>query len=270
MRMSALAALMYVAIAIICCVSVTALAQTDAEKLAEGRLAFDTYKNCPAALRAFTAVSEAGRQSPMWVYYMGKTHECLGNTEQAIGYYRKYNTLVPGQQEVLEKIAELQYTSNNPLPLLRDLVNLSRTQSGEKVLGTDTWEFTRERKITNFNKCTIYSTTKYTEKKKGIRQMLEIYETEILTECITPLQYINNNIKSQNGTIIVTTINGKKSINCSREITNFTKYTGRGKPETEVKDISIDQISFFIGEEEEARKAASLLSSAIKICVKTP
>src|SRR5262249_49153227 len=93
-----------------------------------------------------TAVSEAGRQSPMWVYYMGKTRECLGNTEQAIGYYRKYNTLVPGQEEVLEKIAELQYLFGNALSLFRDLVNSAKPYEVGGIL--DTQEITRADRCT--------------------------------------------------------------------------------------------------------------------------
>jgi tetratricopeptide (TPR) repeat protein len=85
------------------------IAQSDAEKFAEGRVAFDKYKDCPAALKALEGVSQQGRSEPLWVYYMAQTHECLGNIEAALDYYQKYNALVPGQIPVIEKMADLRY-----------------------------------------------------------------------------------------------------------------------------------------------------------------
>jgi len=86
-----------------------AMAQSDMEKFAEGRVSLDKFKDCFAAIEALETVSSEGRNNPLWVFYMAKTHECLANPGIALEYYQKYNSLVPGQREIIEKLAELRY-----------------------------------------------------------------------------------------------------------------------------------------------------------------
>jgi hypothetical protein len=85
------------------------LAQSDETKFAEGRTAFDKYKDCPAALRAFDAISPEGRRDPVWISYMAHTQECLGNLAEAVRYYEQYDLLVPGQVDVISKLGDLRY-----------------------------------------------------------------------------------------------------------------------------------------------------------------
>jgi len=94
---------------IILIVGKSTFAQSDADNFAEGRVALDKFKDCPTALKALNSVSEDGRKDPMWVYYMARTFECLTNYTQAIRYYTNYDTLMPGQPSILEKLAELRY-----------------------------------------------------------------------------------------------------------------------------------------------------------------
>jgi hypothetical protein len=86
-----------------------AFAQSDAELFAEGRLAFDKYKDCAAAEKALTAVSADGQNSPLWLSYMARTEECLGKLSNAINYFQHYNEAVPGQVEIINKLADLRY-----------------------------------------------------------------------------------------------------------------------------------------------------------------
>jgi hypothetical protein len=94
-------------IALLSCVSAI-LAQTDAEHFAEGRIALDKYKDCATSLRALQQVSASGQQNPMWVYYMAKANECLGNRRNAIAFYRAY-ARTNSSPEITEKIGDLQY-----------------------------------------------------------------------------------------------------------------------------------------------------------------
>src|SRR5260370_19891071 len=79
--------------------SSAAFPQSDAEKFAEGRIAFDAHHDCPAALDALQSVSDTGRKSPLWAFYMGKVEECLKRPTEALTYYEQYDQLVPGQRE---------------------------------------------------------------------------------------------------------------------------------------------------------------------------
>jgi hypothetical protein len=87
-------------------------ALTDSDKFAEGKIAFDKYDDCPAALDAFLAVSAEGRQNPLWNYYIAQTYECLAKYDIAIKYYEAYNELVPGRPAITEKLADLRYNMN--------------------------------------------------------------------------------------------------------------------------------------------------------------
>lgn len=84
-------------------------AQTDTEKFAEGRIALDRYKDCKAADAALDSVSENGHKQAMWIYYKARTQECLQNYEASIGYYQQYLKSVPGNSEIIDKIAEMRY-----------------------------------------------------------------------------------------------------------------------------------------------------------------
>jgi tetratricopeptide (TPR) repeat protein len=86
-----------------------ASAQSDETKFAEGRTAFDKYKDCPTALRAFDAISPEGRRDPVWISYMARTQKCLGNIPEAVRYYEQYDQLVPGQVDVINTIGDLRY-----------------------------------------------------------------------------------------------------------------------------------------------------------------
>jgi len=86
-----------------------AYGQSDAEKFAEGRIALDKYRDCPAAKTALESVSEKGRSEPLWLFYAAKTYECLNQPENALPLYEKYNQLMPGQTAIIDKIGELRY-----------------------------------------------------------------------------------------------------------------------------------------------------------------
>lgn len=83
--------------------------QSDAENFAEGRVALDKHNDCDVAYKALNSVSTAGQQEPMWIFYMAKTSECLKRFDKALELYRRYDQAVPGQQQVLDKIAEMRY-----------------------------------------------------------------------------------------------------------------------------------------------------------------
>ena len=93
----------YIPMLILILMATLALAQSDPEKFAEGRVALDTHKDCPAAYRALSGVSENGRKDAMWIYYMGKTTECLKKYEDALSYYRAYSKLIPPNAELLKQ-----------------------------------------------------------------------------------------------------------------------------------------------------------------------
>src|SRR5262249_22317764 len=82
--------------------SITGFAQTDAEKFAEGRVALDKFKDCPASLQALEGVSAEGRKNPLWVYYMAQANECLRRLSDAVHYCEQYDRLSPGAGGVLD------------------------------------------------------------------------------------------------------------------------------------------------------------------------
>lgn len=89
------------------------MAQSDAELFSQGRIAFDKYHDCPAAEKALSAVSVAARNDPtwgpVWMSYMARTEECLGNLQQAIIYWEQYDQKKPGQADVINSLADLRY-----------------------------------------------------------------------------------------------------------------------------------------------------------------
>lgn len=84
-------------------------AQSDEAKFSEGRIAFDRYSDCQAAIKAFKSVSSAGQRDPQWILYMAKASECINNLGDAISYYEKFNQLNPGQSEIIDKLGDLRY-----------------------------------------------------------------------------------------------------------------------------------------------------------------
>lgn len=106
-----------------------ASAQSDGEKFAEGRIALDKYNDCPAALKALQGVSETGRQNPIWISYMAKASECVKNFRDALTYYEKYNQLVPGNGEVVNKIGELRYLARKQ----QDEIDKTMEEENKKI-----------------------------------------------------------------------------------------------------------------------------------------
>jgi hypothetical protein len=114
---------------VILTLSITAFAQTDAERFAEGRVAFDKFKDCPGALQALEAVSAEGRKNPLWVFYMAKATECLNKFDDALRFYEEYDRMIPGQAAVLDKIGELRYQLG--LRRRKEEADLARKQKEE-------------------------------------------------------------------------------------------------------------------------------------------
>jgi hypothetical protein len=83
--------------------------KSDTDNFAEGRVAFDKYHDCSAALDALGRVSQEGRAEPLWVFYVAKVLDCLNNLPEALKYYKQYDQLVPNQPEIADAIADLNY-----------------------------------------------------------------------------------------------------------------------------------------------------------------
>lgn len=124
----------YIPMLILILMATLALAQSDPEKFAEGRVALDTHKDCPAAYRALSGVSENGRKDAMWIYYMGKTTECLKKYEDALSYYRAYSKLIPPNAELLNKIGELQYEAHKEAEEQKNADDLAAQKSEAQAL----------------------------------------------------------------------------------------------------------------------------------------
>jgi hypothetical protein len=110
-----------------------AFAQSDAELFAEGRVAFDKYKDCAAAEKALTAVSADGQNSPLWLSYMARTEECLGKIQAAISYFERYDRAVPGQVEIINKLADLRYQVSKMEQRTEEQARLLRLQAEERA-----------------------------------------------------------------------------------------------------------------------------------------
>src|ERR1022692_4484250 len=114
-----------------------ALAQSDPEKFAEGRVALDTHKDCPAAYRALSSVSDNGRKDAMWIYYMGKAAECLKKYGDALSYYRAYSKLIPPNAELLNKIGELQYAADKEAEEQKNARDLAEQKTEERAIAAE-------------------------------------------------------------------------------------------------------------------------------------
>ena len=90
----------------------TSAAQTDADRFAEGRVALDKFKDCDAAYKALSGVSDQMRKEAMWLYYMARTTECLKKYGESVGYYKAYTKLIPPNPELLDKIGEVKYLAD--------------------------------------------------------------------------------------------------------------------------------------------------------------
>ncbi|MEW6129588.1 MAG: hypothetical protein AB1757_21285 [Acidobacteriota bacterium] len=114
-------------------IPVSVFAQTDAHSFAEGRVALDKYKDCPAALKAFEKVSEKGRNA-LWIHYIARTYECLKNYDKALVYYEQYEKFYPGRTEIIDKIAELRYLANkNKEESERKRLETERAKEAERL-----------------------------------------------------------------------------------------------------------------------------------------
>jgi hypothetical protein len=119
---------------------ITAFAQTDAERFAEGRTALDKFKDCPAALKALEEVSADGRKNPLWMFYMAKTTECLNRFSDALRFYEDYDRMIPGQTAVLDKIGELRYAIRKSEEALREEAKYGSLQETKEWLSKNAVE----------------------------------------------------------------------------------------------------------------------------------
>ena len=106
----------------------SASAQTDAQLIAEGRQAMDTFKDCSAAEKALLQVSTEGMKDPQWLYEAGRAQECLGKKETALKYFLEYDRRSPGDAEALAAIGRLRYR-------LRQQAD-ARAAERERIVGT--------------------------------------------------------------------------------------------------------------------------------------
>ena len=80
--------------------------------IAIAKVALDR-QDCGIAVQSLSSVPEGGH-SAIWMLYMARAYECTTTPGQsapdlAFTYYQKYDQLVPGQKDILEKIAVLGY-----------------------------------------------------------------------------------------------------------------------------------------------------------------
>lgn len=83
----------------------------DSNKILEGRIALEKHSDCQAADRLFSSVSDASRSDLVWLYYSSQAKECLGDHFGALKLLERYDTLVPNNDVVRVKLAELAYLS---------------------------------------------------------------------------------------------------------------------------------------------------------------
>lgn len=258
MEIKLLAKQIYLAIVLGFAFSMTAFAQTDAEKFAEGRVALDKFKDCPAALKALETVSEEGRKNPLWAFYMAKVHECLSNNEEAIEYYKKYDALIPGQVEILEKIVEIRYQSNPSYArkLFGDLVNSVGNRSSR--LASD--RLNTEPKITEFGGCIISLKEEgdITD-NNGVSRSSSTWTIRLSD--IDPTSIKVQSDMSTGYFVSITTRAEEKTI----KETRYFSYLGRSP---EKSDTSWAFFSFYVGDQEKANRAAKALSQVVKACLK--
>ena len=106
--------------------------QSDAEKFAEARVAMANH-DCAVALRALEGYSEPGRNDPLWVLQIAKAEECVGDTAEALKYYRKYDKIVPGQAEIAKKLGELNYKRDKEAEAEEKLKQEMQEAQGQRI-----------------------------------------------------------------------------------------------------------------------------------------
>jgi hypothetical protein len=79
------------------------------ERFAEGRIALDKYKDCPAALGAFRSVEAQYQNDPAWLYYTSSAEACLKNYEEAYRLFSRYAKSHPTNIDVQDRLAEYSY-----------------------------------------------------------------------------------------------------------------------------------------------------------------
>jgi tetratricopeptide (TPR) repeat protein len=82
------------------------LAQTDSTLIAQAKTAV-TMGTCDDALTFLSRVSNTGKGSADYLLYEGKARECKGDDEQAISCYEKYLALMPSDERIKKRKAEL-------------------------------------------------------------------------------------------------------------------------------------------------------------------
>jgi hypothetical protein len=93
--------------------------------IALAKLALDEHHDCKTAREALSAVPVAGQRGAFWHLYMARCAECLGDFKVALTEYTVYNSLVPGQAAILEKIASVGYNLRHGQELAKQQQDLS-------------------------------------------------------------------------------------------------------------------------------------------------
>lgn len=104
---------------------------SDSEYLDIARMAAEKYKDCDDALNASLEVSEQGRKDPEWSLQTAKLFECVKNFNEAYYYYRKYDSLKPGQPTIADKITALQSL------LIRNQQGGAKIQKADQATASD-------------------------------------------------------------------------------------------------------------------------------------
>jgi len=101
----------FVAVCVVTLSGTILVAQTDAVKFAEGRVALDNFKDCRAALNAFESIPAGSgtRNDPIYALYMSKAYECVENLDAAVNWYTFFSERVPQTPDVINKLGELRY-----------------------------------------------------------------------------------------------------------------------------------------------------------------
>jgi len=85
-------------------------AQNDATKITEAQYALKKHpSDCKGAKQALNEVSENGKSSRLYIYYLAKTYDCLDEFDLAITFYTKYLDFVPNDSQIIQRVAELSY-----------------------------------------------------------------------------------------------------------------------------------------------------------------
>jgi hypothetical protein len=98
-----------VVIAVLSAVSCLAGPSSDGEKMAQGRIALEKYRDCNAARQLFASVSAARRDRPDWLDYAAQSAECAGDLAEALRYYEAEATYIVGSERLADKVADLRY-----------------------------------------------------------------------------------------------------------------------------------------------------------------